>query len=75
MSVSFRPGFTFVICKNGDKKDIANYRPSHYKIYTTILKIRIQNTLDAITGEKKSATIKKNYITHTFYYMRHNRYV
>ena len=43
MGVSFRTGVITVIYKNGDKKDIANYRPISllnldYKIYIAILK-------------------------------------
>lgn len=46
---SSRTGIISVIYKKGDKKDIENYRPTSplnldYKIYTTILKNRIQKT-------------------------------
>ena len=39
-----------------------------YKIYTTILKNHMQATLDAIIGEKQSAAIKNNNITHICHY-------
>ena len=52
-----------VIYKKGDKKDIENYRPISllnvdYEIYTTILKHRMQQTLDNIIGENQTAAIK-----------------
>ena len=50
MGISFRTSIISVTYKKGVKKDIANYRPIsllnlYYKIYTTILKNRIQQTL------------------------------
>ena len=43
-----------------------------YKIYTTILKNHMQATLDAIIGEKQSAAIKSNNITHIFHHSTSN---
>ena len=50
MGISSRTSIISVTYKKGVKKDIANYRPIsllnlYYKIYTTILKNRIQQTL------------------------------
>ena len=52
------------------KKDIANYRPISllnldYKIYTRILKNRMQQTLDNVVGENQTAAIKNRTILHT----------
>ena len=45
----------------------SDYKNLGYIIYTTILKTHMQATLDAIIGEKQSATIKNNNITHIFH--------
>ena len=42
------------------------YKNLGYKIYTTILKNRMQTTLHAIIGENQSAAIKNRTILHTF---------
>ena len=45
------------------------YKKLGCKMYTTILKNRMQTTLDAIIGENQSAPIKKhNDITHIFHH-------
>ena len=72
MGVNSRTRDISLIYKKGDKEDIAKYRHIlslnlGYKIYTTILKNRMQETLVAIIDEKKKEK-KKNYITHTFYH-------
>ena len=46
------------------------YKNLGYKIYTTILKNRMQTTLDAIIDENQSAAIKTDDITHIFYHWR-----
>ena len=68
---------SYLLYKKGDKKDIANYRPISllnldYKIYTTILKNRMQQTLNNIIGENQTAAIKNRTILHSFYYPRHH---
>ena len=45
----------------------SDYKNLGYIIYTTILKTHMQATLDAIIGEKQSAAIKNNNITHIFH--------
>ena len=50
----------------------SGYKNLGYKIYTTILKNHIQATLDAIIGEKQSAIIKNNNITHIFHHSTSN---
>ena len=70
IGVSSRTGIISVIYKKGDKKDMPNYRPISlsnldYKIFTTILKNRIQTTLDDIIGSNQTAAIKNRTILHT----------
>ena len=73
--ISSRMAIISVIYKKGDKKDIENYRPISllnldYEIYTTILKHRMQQTLDNIIGENQTAAIKNRTILHTFFTIR-----
>ena len=72
MGSSSRTGIISVIYKKGDKKDIPNYRQISllnldYKIYTTILKNRMQKTLGKIIGENQTAAFKNRTILHTLW--------
>ena len=69
IGISSRTGIISIIYKKSDKKDIANYRPISllsldYKIYTTILKNGIEQTLHNIIGENQTAAIKNRTILH-----------
>ena len=73
MGISSRAGIISVIYRKGDKKDTANYRPIsllnlNYKIYATILKNRMQQTLDKAIGEKQTAATENRTILHTLHY-------
>ena len=46
----------------------SGYTNLGHKTYTTILKNHMQAPLDAIIGEKQSAAIKNNNITHIFHH-------
>ena len=69
-----RTGVIFIEYKKGDKEDIANHLSISllnldYKIYTAVLKNRMQETLNAIIGKKKINCYRKQYyISHTFYH-------
>ena len=70
IGISSRTGIISVIYKKGNKKDMANCRPISllnldYKIFTTILKNRMQTTLDDIIGLNQTAAIKNRTILHT----------
>ena len=47
------------------------YKNLGYKIYTEILKNRMQTTLDAIIGENQSAAVKNKAILHMFFTIRY----
>ena len=49
-----------------------NYTNLGYKIYTTILKNHMQNTLDAIVSENQSVATKNRTILHIFHDSRRN---
>ena len=63
MGISSKIGIISVVYKKGDKKDIANYRPISIlnldcQIYMTILKNKMQETLDKIIGENQNSWSK-----------------
>ena len=71
MDISCRTGIISVIYKKGEKKDIANYWPKSllnvdYKNYTTILKNRMQQTLDKMIGGNQTATVQNGTMLQTF---------
>ena len=71
VDISSRTCIISVIYKKGKKKDIANYRPKSllnldYKNYTTILKNRMQQTLNKMIGGKQTATIQNRTMLQTF---------
>ena len=47
------------------------YKNLGYKIYTEILKNRMQTTLDAIIGENQSAAVKNRAKLHMFFTIRY----
>ena len=75
MGVSSRTEVKSLIYKKGDKKDIANYRSTSllnldYKIYTTIVKNCMQETLDGIISENKSTAIERKTMLHALSIIR-----
>ena len=78
IGIPSRTGIISVIYKKGDKKDMANYRPISllnldHKSFTTILKNRMQTTLDDFIGSNQTAAIKNRTILHnTVYHLRHH---
>ena len=70
IGISSRTGIISVIYKKGNKKDMANYRPISllnldHKSFTTILKNRMQTTLDDFIGSNQTAAIKNRTILYT----------
>ena len=70
VDVSSGTGIISAIHKKRNKKYITHWKPISllnfdYKVYTTILKNRMQKTLDTIISENQSAAIKNRTILHT----------